>query len=62
MGNLVLLCSFHHHRVHEGGFTIRGSPQDGTLSFYRPDGTRIRDPRRELSRERTGGQPKRPPT
>jgi len=39
--NLVLLCSFHHHVVHERGFGVRGSPQHGTLTFHRPDGSVI---------------------
>jgi len=45
--NLVLLCTFHHHRIHDDGFIIRGSPENATLSFHRPDGTRIRDPQRD---------------
>lgn len=34
--NLVLLCQYHHHAVHEGGFRLRGSP--GDLQIYRPNG------------------------
>jgi hypothetical protein len=35
--NLALLCTFHHHLVHEGGWTIaRG--EDGELAFTAPDG------------------------
>lgn len=30
--NLLSLCSFHHHRVHEGGWTVRRHP-DGQISF-----------------------------
>ncbi|MBI2170330.1 MAG: DUF222 domain-containing protein, partial [Actinobacteria bacterium] len=26
LGNLVLLCSYHHHFLHEGGWKIRGNP------------------------------------
>ncbi len=37
MANLVLLCSRHHHRHHEGGFRIDVSGS-GQLSFVRPDG------------------------
>jgi hypothetical protein len=40
--NLVLLCSHHHHLVHEGGFTVQ--MVDGHLEFRRPDGTRINRP------------------
>jgi len=38
LGNLVLLCSFHHRLVHEGGWRIAGHP-DCALTFLRPDGT-----------------------
>ena len=37
LDNLVLLCSFHHQLVHEGGWDIRGKP-DRELVFVRPDG------------------------
>lgn len=39
--NLTLLCSHHHHAVHEGGYTVNRS-DDGTLHFTRPDGTPLR--------------------
>jgi hypothetical protein len=42
--NLTLLCHFHHHRVHEGGFGATRAP-DGTLTFTRPDGTTITVPK-----------------
>jgi len=35
--NLAMLCHWHHELVHEGGFRVSRS-QDGTLSFFRPDG------------------------
>jgi hypothetical protein len=38
LDNLTLLCRRHHRAVHEGGFTIARS-DDGTPTFYRPDGT-----------------------
>lgn len=38
LGNLVLLCSYHHRFVHEGEWDIRGNPM-GDLDFVRPDGT-----------------------
>ena len=43
MDNLALLCSHHHHRVHEGGFGIHRE-QDGTFTFTRPDGTPLEEP------------------
>ncbi len=39
LSNLVLLCSYHHRQVHEGGFDIR--VQEGALRFYRPDGSEL---------------------
>jgi hypothetical protein len=37
VSNLALLCTFHHHLVHEGGWTVaRG--EDGELAFTAPDG------------------------
>jgi hypothetical protein len=39
LDNCVLLCSFHHHRVHDDGWTLEF---DGTtVTVYRPDGTRL---------------------
>ena len=35
--NLVSLCRFHHHAVHEGGFRIERL-DDGTLRFVKPNG------------------------
>lgn len=38
--NLVSLCSFHHHLVHEGGWWITGNANViGGLTFHRPDGS-----------------------
>jgi hypothetical protein len=37
LANLVLLCWFHHHAVHEGGF--RMSFEGGVVTVRRPDGT-----------------------
>lgn len=34
--NLVLVCRFHHHLVHEAGFTVDG--RSGELEFRAPDG------------------------
>lgn len=39
--NLVLLCSFHHTLVHEGGFRVRRDALVGALVFERPDGSAI---------------------
>jgi hypothetical protein len=38
--NLVLLCSYHHRLLHEGGFRIRRDYR-GELYFVRPDGRAI---------------------
>jgi hypothetical protein len=44
LANLILLCSHHHHLVHEGGFQVH---QAGDVhEFARPDGTRLRPPTR----------------
>ena len=50
LDNLVLLCRFHHHLVHEGGFGC-GKDQDGKVLFRDPDGRVIEDSGR-LSRYR----------
>jgi predicted alpha/beta hydrolase family esterase len=36
--NLIMLCSFHHGAVHRRGWSITGSPEDGTLQFHDPNG------------------------
>ena len=38
--NLVSLCRFHHHAVHEGGVRIEVL-DDGALRFVKPDGTAV---------------------
>jgi hypothetical protein len=38
--NLVSLCSFHHHKVHEGGMEVQ-MLDDGAVRFARPDGTTL---------------------
>lgn len=35
--NLVLLCGHHHRLVHDGGWSIRGNP-DECMQFFHPDG------------------------
>jgi hypothetical protein len=37
LDNLLLLCSYHHHLVHEGGWTLTGPA--GNHHLTRPDGT-----------------------
>lgn len=41
LGNLVLLCSFHHKLVHEYGWSLAREP-DNTVRWSRPDGTPYR--------------------
>jgi hypothetical protein len=41
--NLTLLCRFHHHLVHEGGFRYLPDAE-GVLHVYRPDGTELHPP------------------
>jgi len=45
MANLVPLCRYHHHKVHEGGFTLTLEP-DGRVEVSRPDRCRITPARR----------------
>ncbi len=40
LDNLVLLCSYHHHQVHEGGVRMEKDTQ-GYLHFYTKDGKEI---------------------
>ena len=39
LGNLVTLCRFHHHLIHEGGCAIHGDPNQA-ITWIRPNGTR----------------------
>ena len=41
LGNLVLVCTFHHRLVHEYGWAI-GREGDGRIRWFRPDGTGYR--------------------
>lgn len=55
--NLVGLCWYHHRLVHEGGWTIEGSPEIGDLAFVSPFGRRHRSrpaPLRRDTRTRAG--------
>jgi hypothetical protein len=40
--NLCLLCRYHHHRCHEGGYRVAW--EGDQLVFYRPDGSRLEPP------------------
>ncbi|MEO6988769.1 MAG: hypothetical protein ABI239_08980 [Aquihabitans sp.] len=40
---LALLCSFHHHRIHDHGYTLE-TDLDGTPTIRRPDGTLLPSP------------------
>jgi hypothetical protein len=48
VSNLALLCTFHHHLVHEGGWTVaRG--ENGEVTFTGPDGRALTaEPPRQL--------------
>jgi hypothetical protein len=39
--NLLLVCTFHHKLVHEHGWAVTRD-QDGSVRWFRPDGTRYR--------------------
>ena len=48
LDNLVMLCTFHHHLVHEGGWTVTAGA-DSVFVFHSPVGTLLaREPPREL--------------
>lgn len=44
LANLALLCSHHHHLVHDAGWSIEPLP-DATWRLTRPDGTTVDPPR-----------------
>ena len=55
--NLLGLCWWHHHLVHEGGWAIEGHP-DGEVTFTSPFGRQVRSKPRPLRsdvRRRAGG-------
>ena len=66
--NLALVCSYHHHLLHEGGYTLTRTPH-GCWTTRRPDGTAIPDPSRAHDHQpgrpggtdRPGGTESRPP-
>ena len=52
--NLVMLCTFHHHLVHEGGWTV-AAESDGVFTFHSPAGTLLApEPQRELVNDTLG--------
>jgi hypothetical protein len=53
LGNLVPLCSTHHHRVHEGCWTVSILP-DRTLRIVRPDGRHHADAMPDRIAQRRG--------
>ena len=51
LDNLVSLCHFHHHAVHEGGWNIE-SMQPGLFRFTDPSGFEHRVPQLNIKRAR----------
>ena len=48
LDNLVMLCTVHHHLVHEGGWTVNAGAE-GVFSFHSPTGKLVAlEPAREL--------------
>ncbi len=41
LDNLIQLCWFHHHLIHEGGFGLAKDPETKSAVFSRPDGSVI---------------------
>jgi hypothetical protein len=35
--NLLMLCRYHHRKMHQGGWSIRGDPE-GAVEFIKPNG------------------------
>ncbi len=59
LGNLVLLCRYHHRLVHEGGFSLT-LDRLGARTFTRPDGVELEpSPRQALPRAAPAAAPKR---
>jgi hypothetical protein len=54
LDNLVMLCTFHHHLVHEGGWTVTAGA-DSVFVFHSPAGTLLApEPPREVVNDTTG--------
>jgi hypothetical protein len=49
LGNLLLLCAFHHRKVHEGGWRALYNEKDDTALFFGPKGV-VRHTRRRVGR------------
>jgi hypothetical protein len=43
--NLTLLCTWHHHRVHDHDWTLNYNHHTNTITAFRPDGTELTLPR-----------------
>ena len=56
LDNLALLCSAHHHAVHEGGWRLARGP-DAILGFESPSGRRFEVGPRGRPRGKPGGEP-----
>jgi len=58
LGNGLLLCSFHHHQVHEGGWTVTLDPTTAKATFTSPTGRKITtQPHRPTGPRHAGRQP-----
>jgi hypothetical protein len=53
LGNLLLLCAFHHRKVHEGGWKALYNAKDDTALFFGPGGV-LRYTRRGVERIASG--------
>jgi hypothetical protein len=53
LGNLLLLCAFHHRKVHEGGWKALYNEKDDTALFFGPKGV-LRYTRRGVERVASG--------
>jgi len=49
LSNLALVCSFHHHKLHDAGWTLTAQP-DASWQLTRPDGTVVEPPRYPTNR------------
>ncbi len=58
LDNLVPLCTYHHHCVHEGGYGVARAPS-GALRFTKPDGTPLTVPKHRAP-DPTHGPPGQP--
>jgi len=58
---MALVCSFHHHLIHDAGWKLTARP-DATWHLTRPDGTDVEEPRYSThpAGSRARAQPERP--